>query len=153
MNSSNVFGYLQFGESSLPITKRALKIGSNRKDNNLWISNDSIGAEHAVIIFFGNKLVLYDLGSTYGTYVNGSKYKRKILDDNDKIRLGNVECIFKSNLKSIIIEEKDEEEESEVDKYYGEDIPSIVDQYYTISNKNEVIDYEKIFKKKLKILR
>ena len=44
--------------------------------------------EHARIRDENGKFVLYDMGSTNHTYVNGEREERKVLLDNDKVRIG-----------------------------------------------------------------
>jgi hypothetical protein len=66
--------------------------------------------------------------------MNGEKYKKRTLIDKDKIKFGNKECIFRSNMSEIIIEEEDvEEEENEFNNKGlfppGSDDKSIIDQY------------------------
>ncbi len=48
----------------------------------------TVSARHAEIRLEDGALVLYDLGSLNGTYVNGSKVRRSVLTDGDEIGLG-----------------------------------------------------------------
>ncbi len=48
----------------------------------------TVSARHAEIRIEEGAVVLYDLGSLNGTYVNGSKVRRVVLSDGDEIGLG-----------------------------------------------------------------
>jgi diguanylate cyclase (GGDEF)-like protein len=52
------------------------------------VVDDGISREHAAIERDAGKLVLVDLGSTNGTYCNGTRVKRHDLTDGDKISIG-----------------------------------------------------------------
>ncbi len=55
------------------------------------VLDDGISREHAVVERDGGKIVLLDLGSTNGTFCNGTKVKRQELVDGDKISVGGVD--------------------------------------------------------------
>jgi len=86
----------------IPINKFPFSIGRSG-NNDLMISSSDISRKHAQIQKFGNSLMLKDLHSTNGTYING-----KIINDltsllnEDKIRFGKIEfkVIFKNNIQS-----------------------------------------------------
>jgi two-component system cell cycle response regulator len=50
--------------------------------------DDGISREHAEILVQGNEVYLHDLGSTNGTFCNGTKVDTKPLADGDKILVG-----------------------------------------------------------------
>ncbi|HVZ88701.1 MAG TPA: GGDEF domain-containing protein [Polyangia bacterium] len=50
--------------------------------------DDGISREHAAVERDGGKLILRDLGSTNGTFCNGTKVEHRDLVDGDKISLG-----------------------------------------------------------------
>ena len=50
--------------------------------------DDGISREHAEIVLEGGEVVLHDLGSTNGTFCNGTKVDSKALVDGDKILVG-----------------------------------------------------------------
>ncbi len=54
--------------------------------------------EHAVLTLGSAALVLSDPGSTNGTFVNGSRVTRAVLQDGDELRLG--ESVFRVRLPS-----------------------------------------------------
>ncbi|MBN1652727.1 MAG: GGDEF domain-containing protein [Deltaproteobacteria bacterium] len=55
----------------------------------LRIRGDGISRQHARIITTDSEVLLEDLGSTNGTYVNGRRITRVALKDGDKIQVGN----------------------------------------------------------------
>jgi diguanylate cyclase (GGDEF)-like protein len=54
----------------------------------------SVSREHARIATEGDDFVVEDLGSTNGTYVNGRKVTRHVLQAGDKIRVGRLHVEF-----------------------------------------------------------
>jgi pSer/pThr/pTyr-binding forkhead associated (FHA) protein len=59
------------------------------------LDDDSISAEHARVKEERGQFVLYDLASTNGTYLNGSRIERSALVDGDVITLGDTKLVFK----------------------------------------------------------
>jgi two-component system cell cycle response regulator len=54
----------------------------------LRLVDEGISREHAQLVRNGDIVVLEDLGSTNGTFVNGTRIERQPLSDGDKILLG-----------------------------------------------------------------
>jgi len=80
--------------------KKFLLSGSNVKigrssDNHIVIPDPNASRRHAEIVNEGAKYLLKDLGSTNGTYVNGSKIKERELKDGDKIAIGATKFYFR----------------------------------------------------------
>jgi len=72
-------------------------IGRN-SGNNLQLEDGVVSGEHAVLTFTPNEYMpemfdisIRDLGSTNGTYVNGSTVTEKKIIHGDSIRIGNHE--------------------------------------------------------------
>ena len=59
-----------------------------RPYNDVVIENLAVSGEHAVIEHTGNQVVLKDLGSTNGTYVNGKPIRKQVLEYGDQIEIG-----------------------------------------------------------------
>lgn len=59
-----------------------------RPYNDVVIDNLAVSGEHAVITMTGAEVVIEDLNSTNGTYVNGKAIKRQVLQDDDTIEVG-----------------------------------------------------------------
>jgi hypothetical protein len=63
-----------------------LNIG--RLDTNDVILDDyKVSREHAVLKFSGSEFLIVDLASTHGTYVNGDRVDRRIVNLGDKIKI------------------------------------------------------------------
>jgi hypothetical protein len=62
------------------------------EENNFQISEPSVSSRHCEILLRGNDIVVKDLGSTNGTFINGEKITEEgILKPGQTLRLGNVE--------------------------------------------------------------
>jgi hypothetical protein len=62
-------------------------------DVQIVLSEDMVSRRHARIAFDGQKIIIEDLGSTNGTFVNGEKIKRADLKEGDRVLIGS--SIFK----------------------------------------------------------
>jgi hypothetical protein len=70
--------------------KKAVSIGRS-KSNDLIIDFQQVSGNHAVITpIAANSLIIEDLGSTNGTFVNGVQIKRKILNRADRVKIANI---------------------------------------------------------------
>lgn len=67
-----------------------------RPDNSLLIEDSSVSSNHAEIFFENNSFFVKDLGSTNGTYINGSQIKKAPLTHDDELRFGSIVTHFKS---------------------------------------------------------
>lgn len=59
------------------------------------LKDATISAQHAKLFMENDTVFLYDLASTNGTFVNEKKIVKAKLNDNDRIRFGEVETVFK----------------------------------------------------------
>src|SRR6266498_1711462 len=78
-------------------------IGRGQKAQ-IRLFDDGISREHAQIVIEGNQIVLEDLGSTNGTFCNGTKVSTKELADGDKILVGSTTILkftYHDNLDEI----------------------------------------------------
>src|SRR5476651_1971164 len=69
------------------LSKERTMIG-RKPHNDIQIDNLAVSGEHAVIVTILADSFLEDLGSTNGTFVNGSSVKKHFLQNNDVIELG-----------------------------------------------------------------
>ena len=58
------------------------------RENSLTVSNPSVSRHHAVFIRLGNEVLVQDLGSTNGVFVNGNRVSEQLLNNGDIVRLG-----------------------------------------------------------------
>jgi hypothetical protein len=71
----------------IPIVKGRTTIG-RKPQNDIQIDNLAISGEHAVLVMMDDAVILEDLNSTNGTFVNGRPVSRYPLQDGDVIALG-----------------------------------------------------------------
>lgn len=73
----------------------SLKPGSNRlgraDGNDLVIADASVSSRHCEIVLDGNAILVRDLGSTNGTFIQGTPVTESSLQSGQLLRLGNVE--------------------------------------------------------------
>jgi len=72
------------------LTEATIKIGK-LTSSHVRIDDDSVSRMHAVVEVAGpNEVVILDLGSTTGTFVNGERVTKHPLQSGDRVQLGNV---------------------------------------------------------------
>ncbi len=107
--SSNKSSFSQRGASLvinkqvIPLTKKTTTLGRNL-ENDLVFHEALLSRDHAEIVLEGNQYVLYDKKSTGGTYVNGKKIDRCLLNSGDLISLTNIQLMFIHNNSSLVDE-------------------------------------------------
>jgi hypothetical protein len=69
------------------LDKERLSVGRDPR-NQMIIDDPAVATEHAVIISVGNDHILEDLQSETGTFVNGARVSRHILQHGDVIEFG-----------------------------------------------------------------
>ncbi|MCI0533800.1 MAG: FHA domain-containing protein [Verrucomicrobiales bacterium] len=60
-------------------------------DNALQFPEQSVSSHHCEIILRGNEVVVRDLNSTNGTFINGEQITEKVLKPGQILRLGKIE--------------------------------------------------------------
>jgi hypothetical protein len=60
-------------------------------DNTFEIPESSVSSHHAEILLRGNEIVIRDLNSTNGTFINGERITEAVLQPGQVLRLGSVE--------------------------------------------------------------
>ena len=75
------------------LTKDRTTLG-RRPYNDIVIENLAVSGEHAVLQMTGGEVLLEDLGSTNGTYVNGKAVKKQALKSGDTIEVGKYKIKF-----------------------------------------------------------
>ena len=61
------------------------------EDNTFQIADGSVSSHHAEILLQGSDIVIRDLNSTNGTFINGEKITETVLKPGQTLRLGQVE--------------------------------------------------------------
>jgi pSer/pThr/pTyr-binding forkhead associated (FHA) protein len=61
------------------------------EDNAFQIAEPSVSSRHCEILLRGEDIVIKDLNSTNGTFINGEKISEGVLKPGQTLRLGNVE--------------------------------------------------------------
>jgi pSer/pThr/pTyr-binding forkhead associated (FHA) protein len=61
------------------------------EDNNFQIAEASVSSHHCEVLLRGNDVVVRDLNSTNGTFINGEKVTEKVIKPNQILRLGQIE--------------------------------------------------------------
>jgi FHA domain len=75
------------------LTKDRTTLG-RRPYNDIVIDNLAVSGEHAAILMSGADVVLEDLNSTNGSYVNGKAIKKQALQNGDSIEIGKYKIKF-----------------------------------------------------------
>ena len=78
---------------TLPVERR-VRIG-RQSDNDLVVTDPGVSRHHAEVINTNGTCTLHDLGSTNGTYVNGTVVSEHALRDGDRISLGSTIVEFR----------------------------------------------------------
>jgi len=80
-------------KKTFPLIEQEYYIG-RQMGNQIHISDPSISNVHARVFKGPEGYVLEDLNSRNGTFVNGTRIDRKLLHENDAVRLGNSNFIY-----------------------------------------------------------
>src|SRR5687768_13554148 len=81
-----ISGKYQGGEFPL-LPDREIVIGRS-SDLDMVLVEDMVSRKHAKISTVGKEIVISDMGSTNGTFVNGEKVKKQRLKEGDRILIG-----------------------------------------------------------------
>ena len=79
--------YKEAAVKEIPLDKEETTIG-RKPDNDIVIDNQAVSGHHASIKVEGDKLVLEDLGSLNGTFVNSQKISKTELFNGDVVLIG-----------------------------------------------------------------
>jgi pSer/pThr/pTyr-binding forkhead associated (FHA) protein len=63
-------------------------------DNSIIIDSPAVSGHHACVFSTDGELVVEDLQSTNGTFVNGVRVSRQVLQHGDVIKVGDHELVF-----------------------------------------------------------
>ena len=77
----------------VPLSKDTISIGRT-PENDIELKDSLISRKHTSIVKKGDRYVVYDLGSSNGTFVNRERIEMKPLDNGDVIRVGDSEIQY-----------------------------------------------------------
>ncbi|MEK6256058.1 MAG: FHA domain-containing protein [Chloroflexota bacterium] len=89
---NNVF--LEINNQVIPIMRRETKLGRSL-ENDLVIQDVLVSRDHAKVVCEDGKFILYNLDSTGGSFINGTKCTRGELKSGDEISLATVKITFR----------------------------------------------------------
>jgi len=61
------------------------------EDNTFQIADPSVSSHHCEVLLRGSEVVVRDLNSTNGTYINGEKIAERVIKPGQILRLGQIE--------------------------------------------------------------
>lgn len=82
------------GVDLFPLNQPVISIG-RRIDNALVLNDPRVSRSHAELRCFHGRYVIFDMGSSGGTYVNGKRVDHSVLYDGDILSLAGVHVIFR----------------------------------------------------------
>ena len=88
--------FLVINKQIIPLTQTVITLG-RQLENDIVFHEDFLSRFHAEIVHENGKYVLYDKESTSGTFVNGKRIDRCVLNSGDLISLANIYIMFVNN--------------------------------------------------------
>ncbi len=85
--------FLIVNRQMIPVVKNKTTLGRHL-ENDIVFHEDFLSRYHAEIINEDGKYVLYDKNSTSGSFVNGKKIERCVLNSGDLISFANINIMF-----------------------------------------------------------
>jgi pSer/pThr/pTyr-binding forkhead associated (FHA) protein len=95
-SSSQQSVFLVINKQIVPLIKPVTTLG-RQLGSDIVIHEEFVSRSHAEIILENDKYILVDKNSTSGTFVNGKKINRCILNSGDLIGLANIYIMFVNN--------------------------------------------------------
>jgi len=68
------------------------------EDNTFQIAEPSVSSHHCEVLLQGNEVIVRDLNSTNGTYINGEKVTESVVKPNQILRLGQIEMRLETDV-------------------------------------------------------
>lgn len=88
--------FLIVNRQMIPLAKPITTIGRHL-ENDVVFHEDFLSRYHAEIVNDDGKYVLYDKNSTSGTFVNGKRIDKCVLNSGDLISFANINIMFVNN--------------------------------------------------------
>lgn len=93
--------FLIINKQMIPLTKAVTTLG-RQIGNDIVFQEECLSRFHAEILQENNRYILVDKDSTSGTFVNGRKIDRCVLNSGDLIALANIFIMFVNNNPKIV---------------------------------------------------
>lgn len=77
----------------VPLLPMTMSIGREH-DNNVELKDPEVARYHARVLYADGRYMVEDLESSTGTWVNGERQTRVVLNDGDVVRIGATELVF-----------------------------------------------------------
>ena len=71
-----------------------------RFGNDIHLDNLGVSGSHAKIMIFGQDAFLEDLNSTNGTFINGNRIEKQLLQNNDLVTIGKYQLRFSASVET-----------------------------------------------------
>jgi pSer/pThr/pTyr-binding forkhead associated (FHA) protein len=81
------------GTKAVPLDRAIIKIGRSH-DNSIVLDDPRVSRHHVEIRVIREHFVLFDLGSSGGTYINGQRISQGLLYPGDMISLAGINIVF-----------------------------------------------------------
>ena len=88
--------FLIVNRQMIPLEKQLVRIG-RQMENDIVLHEEFVSRFHAEIRLEDGKYIIQDNGSTGGTFVNGLKIDRCVLNSGDLISIGTLQIMFVNN--------------------------------------------------------
>ena len=92
--------FLIVNRQMIPLVKPVTTLGRHL-GNDIVFHEEFLSRYHAEIALEDGKYVLYDNNSTSGTFVNGKKIERCVLNSGDLVSFANISLMFVNNNANI----------------------------------------------------
>jgi len=92
--------FLIVNKQIIPLLKEITTLG-RQLENDIVFHEDFLSRFHAEIVYENGRYVLCDKQSTSGTFVNGRRIDRCVLNSGDLISLANIPIMFVNNNSKI----------------------------------------------------
>jgi pSer/pThr/pTyr-binding forkhead associated (FHA) protein len=90
------------GQVHIPLDRTVMNIG-RRQTNHIVIDDNRVSRAHSQLRLRFGRYVLYDLGSTGGTFVNGQRISEWILRHGDVISLAGATLVYVEDESAVIV--------------------------------------------------
>ena len=83
-----------YPDIEIPASVRSITIGRSSKVSDVVIMASNLSRKHAQCIIYEKNIMLFDCGSSNGTFVNGEKITKKTIHPGDMVSFGDIQYFF-----------------------------------------------------------